>query len=197
MQTSTIIAPGPSTPTGGRRRHRRAAPCDGIPGLIRRESAPGDFRVEVLRGGVSVLSGAGGNIAVVAGRDGKVMVDAGVPASRPQIADALALEDGVLRDDGPTPEQAAMRRAEADAALDAVLSLPALYRDVILPLTDEDGPPSYEDVARRCGLPVGTVRSRVHRAHVYARRSMADRGRVRPAAAAAAALGPAGEVGSA
>src|SRR5262249_47628096 len=39
---------------------------------------------------VSVLEGSGGNIAVLTGSDGKLMVDAGITASRRRIAEALA-----------------------------------------------------------------------------------------------------------
>jgi glyoxylase-like metal-dependent hydrolase (beta-lactamase superfamily II) len=39
---------------------------------------------------VSVLTGAGGNIAVLSGRDGKLIIDAGYAGARPQIAKALA-----------------------------------------------------------------------------------------------------------
>jgi glyoxylase-like metal-dependent hydrolase (beta-lactamase superfamily II) len=43
-----------------------------------------------LRGRVSALVGSGGNIAVLAGLEGKVLVDAGLAASRPRIMKALA-----------------------------------------------------------------------------------------------------------
>jgi glyoxylase-like metal-dependent hydrolase (beta-lactamase superfamily II) len=36
-----------------------------------------------------VLIGSGGNIGVLTGRDGKVLIDAGIPASRPQLTEAL------------------------------------------------------------------------------------------------------------
>src|SRR5262249_15810947 len=38
---------------------------------------------------VIVLQGSGGNIAVLTGRDGKLLVDAGIAASRPGITEAL------------------------------------------------------------------------------------------------------------
>jgi len=41
-----------------------------------------------LRGNVVALEGSGGNIAVLTGRDGKVLVDAGIAVSRPQLATA-------------------------------------------------------------------------------------------------------------
>jgi glyoxylase-like metal-dependent hydrolase (beta-lactamase superfamily II) len=43
-----------------------------------------------LRGSVSMLEGSGGNIAVLTGPDGKLLVDAGITASRPAITEALA-----------------------------------------------------------------------------------------------------------
>jgi glyoxylase-like metal-dependent hydrolase (beta-lactamase superfamily II) len=42
-----------------------------------------------LRGGVSALIGAGGNIAVLPGRDGKVIIDSGYATAQPQIIAAL------------------------------------------------------------------------------------------------------------
>ena len=43
-----------------------------------------------LRNNISVLEGSGGNIAVLTGADGKVLIDAGIGVSRPQISKALA-----------------------------------------------------------------------------------------------------------
>jgi glyoxylase-like metal-dependent hydrolase (beta-lactamase superfamily II) len=57
--------------------------------IIRREAATAKIQVQNLRGNVSVLIGSGGNIGVLTGRDGKVLVDAGIPASRPQLTEAL------------------------------------------------------------------------------------------------------------
>jgi glyoxylase-like metal-dependent hydrolase (beta-lactamase superfamily II) len=64
-----------------------------ISGLVekaRREAANATVTVQTLRGNVSVLIGAGGNIAVVPGRDGKLIIDAGYAGARPQIVNALA-----------------------------------------------------------------------------------------------------------
>jgi glyoxylase-like metal-dependent hydrolase (beta-lactamase superfamily II) len=58
--------------------------------LMRAEAANAAISVHKLRGDVVVLEGSGGNIAVLAGRKGKVLVDAGITASRPRIAEALA-----------------------------------------------------------------------------------------------------------
>src|ERR1700746_2151465 len=57
---------------------------------IRNAAATAKINVTKLRGNVSVLEGSGGNIAVLTGRDGKVLADAGITASRPQITKALA-----------------------------------------------------------------------------------------------------------
>jgi glyoxylase-like metal-dependent hydrolase (beta-lactamase superfamily II) len=63
---------------------------DGIVGMIRGEAATGPITVQSLRGKVSVLMGSGGNIAVFSGHDGKLLVDAGITASRRKIIEALA-----------------------------------------------------------------------------------------------------------
>src|SRR5215467_7582561 len=62
------------------------------PGLVekaRREAASATITVQRLRGNVSVLMGAGGNIAVLPGRDGKFLIDAGFAGARTKMADAL------------------------------------------------------------------------------------------------------------
>jgi glyoxylase-like metal-dependent hydrolase (beta-lactamase superfamily II) len=56
---------------------------------IRNAAASAKITVTKLRGNVSVLEGSGGNIAVFTGRDGKLLVDAGIPATRARITDAL------------------------------------------------------------------------------------------------------------
>jgi len=56
---------------------------------IRNAAAGAKITVTKLRGNVSVLEGSGGNIAVLTGRDGKLLVDAGITASRPRIMEAL------------------------------------------------------------------------------------------------------------
>jgi glyoxylase-like metal-dependent hydrolase (beta-lactamase superfamily II) len=62
---------------------------EGIVSLTRKEAATAKITVEPLRGNVSVLMGSGGNIAVFSGPDGKLLVDAGIPASRLRIIEAL------------------------------------------------------------------------------------------------------------
>jgi glyoxylase-like metal-dependent hydrolase (beta-lactamase superfamily II) len=56
---------------------------------INEAAAKAEIQVERLRGGLSVLSGSGGNIVVLAGPDGKLLVDAGIALSRPRLQAAL------------------------------------------------------------------------------------------------------------
>jgi glyoxylase-like metal-dependent hydrolase (beta-lactamase superfamily II) len=58
--------------------------------MMRAEAARTPIKVHRLRENVAVLEGSGGNIGVLAGSDGKLLVDAGITASRPRIIDALA-----------------------------------------------------------------------------------------------------------
>jgi glyoxylase-like metal-dependent hydrolase (beta-lactamase superfamily II) len=58
--------------------------------IIREAAAAARISIQKLRGNVFVLEGSGGNIAVLPGRDGKLLVDAGITASRPAITEALA-----------------------------------------------------------------------------------------------------------
>jgi len=55
----------------------------------RKEGISAKVTLRKLRGNVSALLGAGGNIAVLTGRDGKLLVDAGFATSRQQVSDAL------------------------------------------------------------------------------------------------------------
>ena len=58
--------------------------------VINADAARSEVAVQHLRGGVSVLAGSGGNIAVLADPDGKFLVDAGIAVSKEKIARALA-----------------------------------------------------------------------------------------------------------
>jgi len=70
---------------------RRLFGVDGSPvTIIRDAAATAKINVTKLRGNVSMLEGSGGNIAAFTGRDGKLLVDAGITASRPRITEALA-----------------------------------------------------------------------------------------------------------
>src|SRR4051812_2241274 len=66
------------------------APKD-IVAFIIAEAAQATIHVHQLRGGVAVLEGSGGNVAVLTGPEGKLLVDAGISVSRPQMATALEL----------------------------------------------------------------------------------------------------------
>jgi glyoxylase-like metal-dependent hydrolase (beta-lactamase superfamily II) len=66
------------------------AEARGIVSLIKDSAAVLPIVTHKLRNNISVLEGSGGNIAVLTGPDGKVMIDAGIAVSRPQITKALA-----------------------------------------------------------------------------------------------------------
>jgi glyoxylase-like metal-dependent hydrolase (beta-lactamase superfamily II) len=66
------------------------AEARGIVSLIKDSAAKAPIVTHRLRNGISVLEGSGGNIAALVGPDGKVLVDAGIGVSRPQITRALA-----------------------------------------------------------------------------------------------------------
>lgn len=55
----------------------------------RKAAATAKITTQKLRGGVYVLMGSGGNIAVLPGPQGKVLVDSGISTSQPQLVEAL------------------------------------------------------------------------------------------------------------
>ena len=63
---------------------------EGLVQTARKTAAASTITIQKLRRNVSVLMGAGGNIAVLPGRDGKLLIDAGFAGARPKITDALA-----------------------------------------------------------------------------------------------------------
>lgn len=63
---------------------------DGPVQKINAEAANAVVSTTALRGGLSMLSGSGGNITVLDGREGKLLVDSGISVSQSQIARALA-----------------------------------------------------------------------------------------------------------
>ncbi len=70
----------------------------GIVDAIRHSAGTEPINIQQLRAGISVISGSGGNIAVFTGPDGKLLVDAGIPASKGKITAALAtLGSGAIR----------------------------------------------------------------------------------------------------
>jgi glyoxylase-like metal-dependent hydrolase (beta-lactamase superfamily II) len=79
------------TATAGWLNPREAfAEARGIVSLIKDSAASSPIITHKLRNNISVLEGSGGNIAVLTGADGKVLIDAGIGVSRPQITKALA-----------------------------------------------------------------------------------------------------------
>ena len=66
------------------------AEARGLVSLIKDSAAVSPIVTHRLRDNISVLEGSGGNIAVLTGPDGKVLIDAGIGVSRPQITKALA-----------------------------------------------------------------------------------------------------------
>jgi glyoxylase-like metal-dependent hydrolase (beta-lactamase superfamily II) len=67
-----------------------AAQTDGLVGGAFKEAATAKVTVQNLRRNISVLLGAGGNIAVLSGPDGKLLVDAEIITARPNVSKALA-----------------------------------------------------------------------------------------------------------
>jgi glyoxylase-like metal-dependent hydrolase (beta-lactamase superfamily II) len=65
------------------------ADADGPVDLINAAAARQEIAVQPLRGGVSVISGSGGNITVLETREGKLMVDGGIALARPRLDEAL------------------------------------------------------------------------------------------------------------
>jgi glyoxylase-like metal-dependent hydrolase (beta-lactamase superfamily II) len=66
------------------------AEARGLVSLIKDSAATSPITTYKLRNNISVLEGSGGNIAVLSGPDGKVLIDAGISVSRPQLTKALA-----------------------------------------------------------------------------------------------------------
>lgn len=79
-----IVASGWLTP------RQAFAEVRGIVSLIKDSAARSPIAAHALRGDITVLEGSGGNVAVLTGADGKVMIDAGIGVSRPQMTKALA-----------------------------------------------------------------------------------------------------------
>jgi RNA polymerase sigma-70 factor (ECF subfamily) len=60
-----------------------------------------------------------------------------------------------------TPMMIAEKSERIEQVRDAVLELPAEFREAVVLCELEEM--SYEEAARACGCPVGTIRSRLHR----------------------------------
>src|SRR5271156_5247536 len=61
----------------------------GLVEIALKESATAKVTVQALRRNISVLLGPGGNIAVLTGPDGKLLIDAEIVTSRPNVSAAL------------------------------------------------------------------------------------------------------------
>src|ERR1700723_3379178 len=70
-------------------RHLIAQTSSIVPGAFK-EAATAKVTIQNLRRNISVLLGAGGNIAVLTGPDGKLVVDAEIVTARPNVSAALA-----------------------------------------------------------------------------------------------------------
>jgi glyoxylase-like metal-dependent hydrolase (beta-lactamase superfamily II) len=80
-----------SAAAGGWLTPRQAfAEARGLVSLIKDSAAVSPIVTHRLRNNISVLEGSGGNVAVLTGPDGKVLLDAGIGVSRPQVTSALA-----------------------------------------------------------------------------------------------------------
>jgi glyoxylase-like metal-dependent hydrolase (beta-lactamase superfamily II) len=66
------------------------AEARGLVTLIKDSAAVSPIATHKLRNNISVFEGSGGNVAVLNGSDGKVLVDAGIGVSRPQMTKALS-----------------------------------------------------------------------------------------------------------
>jgi glyoxylase-like metal-dependent hydrolase (beta-lactamase superfamily II) len=81
----TVAAGGWLTPRGA-----RATAPGAIVNLIKSEAARAPIGIHRIRSDFAVLEGSGGNVLVHLGPDGKLLVDAGIAVSRPQMETALA-----------------------------------------------------------------------------------------------------------
>jgi glyoxylase-like metal-dependent hydrolase (beta-lactamase superfamily II) len=83
MTASSAAAGGWLTPS------QAYAQARAIVWYIKAEAVNANITVHSLRRNVSMLQGSGGNIAVLTGNDGKLLVDAGIAASRQPLTDAM------------------------------------------------------------------------------------------------------------
>ena len=77
-----------------------------------------------------------------------------------------------LPEDSDDPESLAVKRAFWDAANKALNELPPEFKTVVV-LVDMEGL-SYEEAARALNCPIGTIRSRLHRARILLREKLKD-----------------------
>ncbi len=92
------------------------------------------------------------------------------------LDDDDTMEDPILPGNGD-PLEEAMRRQSIDAVWRALLRMPQHHREVVAMCDLNEM--SYAEAAQALGVPVGTVRSRLHRAHAeLAERLFEDRAHV-------------------
>lgn len=85
--------------------------------------------------------------------------------------DQEELPDGVAATPmNRSPESVTLRQMEADELLKAIAALPPMYR-IVLTLSDLEGF-SYDEIAQKLDLPIGTVRSRLSRARHRVQRAV-------------------------
>ena len=96
---------------------------------------------------------------------------------RPMALEDLATEEGPPidpADPGPGPEEG-LRLDRSDARFDSLVrELPEHYQAILF-LRYKEGL-AYEEIAETMGLPLGTVKVRLHRAHEILRRKLIARG---------------------
>jgi RNA polymerase sigma-70 factor (ECF subfamily) len=92
------------------------------------------------------------------------------PITRSAGSDEISLLSTSARQALASPERVVLSRAESDALLGAVRELPHEFRDVVL-LADVRGL-SYQEIADRMGVPIGTVRSRLSRGRKRVQRAV-------------------------
>src|SRR5580693_4482525 len=84
------LASGGFAATSGLSPRQAFAEARGLVSLIKDSAAVSPIVTHGLRNNISILEGSGGNIAVLTGPDGKVLIDAGIGVSRPQMEKALS-----------------------------------------------------------------------------------------------------------
>lgn len=88
----------------------------------------------------------------------------------PGDEDRGALKDRLSSEANPDPSDEPMRREREAAVQAAIAALPPDYRQAVL-LRDMEGL-SYDEIAQMLSIPVGTVRSRLHRAREELKRRL-------------------------